>query len=247
MLPRINQGPYPTLKITRPERSVPGGASPYLDWWCVVEESSGEVFARSDVGRLDDASASTQLRCLIIDDSTIDRQLMARLVRRGPSPVTIVEADTVKSALEALWQGNFDIVLLDNDLPDGTGIETTTSLCDNFGTRMPPVIMVSGNTSPELPAQAHAAGCCDFLSKDDLTAATLVDAIDRAVRSDVHISLAEGPHEVLVIASRIERSLAALISDAPLPPAMHQSLLSDSRGLRRLLEQAFAKDEARLQ
>jgi len=69
-------------------------------------------------------------------------------------------ASSCHQALEFLNQGSYDIVLLDYNLSDGTGLELLSQI-HNI-----PVIFISGSSTESVIIQAMKAGAYDFLIKD---------------------------------------------------------------------------------
>lgn len=75
------------------------------------------------------------------------------------------------SCLEKLASGNFDLLLLDNHLPDMDGIDLLAQLRAN-GQRIP-VVMVTGVGDDETVARALRAGAADYVTKSANYLATL--------------------------------------------------------------------------
>ncbi|WP_331345356.1 fused response regulator/phosphatase [Cellvibrio sp. UBA7661] len=58
-----------------------------------------------------------------------------------------------------------DLILLDYQLGDGTGLELLTQLSDYLQERQTPVIMISGNEDPVFLEQCFASGVADYIIK----------------------------------------------------------------------------------
>lgn len=99
--------------------------------------------------------------CLVIEDDSAFAVMAAKVIRAEggvPTPVA-----TIAAAREAVATHRFDLVLLDNHLPDGTGYE----FFEQLARRNPdaPIVMITG--MPDL-AQAVALtrnGLFDYLTK----------------------------------------------------------------------------------
>ena len=112
---------------------------------------------------------------LLIDDDEVHREMVHRLL---DDQYEFHDAETGQQTLELLdGTGDYYCALLDNRLPDYTGIE----LLPYLRQRRVPVVMMSALITPELAEQARAGGCALVLSKDDLCAARLAAAIGDAV------------------------------------------------------------------
>ena len=98
---------------------------------------------------------------LIVDDDPIIRlELRTTLATIGYRIAG--EADTGMQALTLARTIKPDVVLMDIVLPQVSGLEVARTLMTE---RVAPVVLFSGNASPEVIAQADAAGVMGFLSK----------------------------------------------------------------------------------
>jgi len=118
------------------------------------------------------------MRVLVVDDDP----MMVRLARgilqaNGFTAVTAVAA--AREALDALGQA--DVVLLDHQLPDASGLE----LLDAIRSRPhpPSVIMVTAHGNESLAAAALRRGADDYLAKDASLAELLPQVLERVRRT----------------------------------------------------------------
>lgn len=114
---------------------------------------------------------------LVIDDDPAIISL-ARAVLRAQGyrhiAVATTAADGVRAAAEA------DLILLDNELPDGRGLDLLPHI---LGRQNPPsVVMVTGAGSETLAAAALRAGADDYLVKDASLREMLPRVVERARR-----------------------------------------------------------------
>jgi CheY-like chemotaxis protein len=101
------------------------------------------------------------MRVLIVDDDPISlRFLEAALRQLGRGTVG---AGDVATALEAASTAPFDLLLLDRNLPDGSGIELLAAL--RSGGVACPAIATSAEISAETRAQLQTAGFVDCIEK----------------------------------------------------------------------------------
>jgi two-component system sensor histidine kinase/response regulator len=117
------------------------------------------------------------LRLLLAEDNLVNQRLMMRLLEKAGHVATIVR--TGREALEALAKQPFDMVLMDVQMPDMDGFETTAAI--RAGER------ISGKHLPLLALTAHAmrgdrercleAGFDGYVSKP-IRFQDLFDAID---------------------------------------------------------------------
>ncbi|MFZ2957675.1 MAG: response regulator [Candidatus Ozemobacteraceae bacterium] len=106
------------------------------------------------------------LKILIIDDDEVDRMRLQRLLREcvALQPMMVDEAVDMASGLATLESRDFDCVLLDQQLPDGTGLSILQEL--KSGEKIPPpIIMQTVFNDEETGMRAVEAGAQDFLVK----------------------------------------------------------------------------------
>jgi len=88
-------------------------------------------------------------------------------------------SSSLLETLDALARESADVVLLDLNLPDSSGLDTFTSL----RTHVPdvPVVLLTGNDDDAVAMRAVEEGAQDYLVKDRLDSDTLVRALRYAV------------------------------------------------------------------
>jgi CheY-like chemotaxis protein len=118
-------------------------------------------------------SARGQLHALVVEDNEVNQ-----LVTCAQLDVLGISADVAAdghSALEALAQRPYDLVLMDCQLPGIDGYETTRRLRGRETGRRLPVIAVTANALPAEREKCLAAGMDGYLAKpfrlEDLRAA----------------------------------------------------------------------------
>jgi signal transduction histidine kinase len=118
--------------------------------------------------------SDSHIELLLVDDDEIDRELVCRLLS---SAYLVREAATAETALVSIEQERPDCVLLDYRLPDMDGLQLLP-----FLTRANlPVIILTGEESPEIIVQAMQQGAQNYLVKGSLTQIGLQHAITSAI------------------------------------------------------------------
>jgi len=97
---------------------------------------------------------------IIEDDAALSQMLSFHFEDEGFS---VVCADCLTAAKQQLSQQSFDLILLDQQLPDGTGIEMLQELPDLAANT--DVIMMTGLHDLELAIEAIKLGATDFIHK----------------------------------------------------------------------------------
>ena len=115
------------------------------------------------------------IRLLVIDDeSVICDACELVLTEKGHS---VDRCLTGKTGLQAIGQGDYDIILLDIKLPDIDGMEILQTVCEKVP--LPCVIVMTGYSTMANAVQAMKLGAADYLSKP-FTDDELISAIEKA-------------------------------------------------------------------
>jgi signal transduction histidine kinase len=123
-----------------------------------------------------------RVSALMIDDDPEAILLMgARLNEAfGPEVRFVLEgAETLKSGLAMIGRGDYDVVLLDLNLPDSRGLETVVSARLKMGGM--PIVVLTGYEDEAVGLEAITLGAQDYLIKDRLNVALLGRAIRFAI------------------------------------------------------------------
>ncbi|MGE4352132.1 MAG: response regulator [Bdellovibrionales bacterium] len=126
---------------------------------------------------------------LTIEDSEDDRYLYRRLLTQGlKSAIHIEEKDNGEDGLRYLQENTPDCVLLDYSLPGQDGIEILQKIREDHPFLA--IVMLTGQGNEALAVKAIRAGAQNYISKNNLSAETLKQAIGLAVdhsRMEKHI------------------------------------------------------------
>jgi CheY-like chemotaxis protein len=101
---------------------------------------------------------------LYIDDTEDNLVLMERLLRRR-ADIQLRVARTGREGLEAATGDPPSLILLDNRLPDESGLQVLHQLAASPVTAAIPVVVLSGDSGQAMVKDLLAAGASDFLAK----------------------------------------------------------------------------------
>ncbi|HEV3007925.1 MAG TPA: PAS domain S-box protein, partial [Burkholderiales bacterium] len=131
------------------------------------------------------------VRILLLEDDSDFAELLRVQLRAMPSVESRLDlAGTLSEALAKLARETFGLVLADLNLPDSEGEHTVAALAD---AAEQPIIVLTADKDPALRARCIACGAFDFLTKDQLSAATLERLVRlAAIHAGTLRSLREG-------------------------------------------------------
>jgi len=110
-------------------------------------------------------------RLLIVDDNELNRDMLARrLERKG---FEVVVADGAEALFKRLKEGPIDIILLDIEMPEVSGLEALSILRKTYSPIELPVIMVTAKNQSEDIVKALDLGANDYVTKPIDFAVTL--------------------------------------------------------------------------
>ena len=124
------------------------------------------------------AAFDKPVRLLLVDDNEINRELICTLLK--PFDLAIETAGDGEQAVEAAANGEFDLILMDVQMPVMDGLTATRRIraaADN-GVKRTPIIAMTANVLPEQVARCRAAGMDDHVGKP-IDAAQLLETLSR--------------------------------------------------------------------
>jgi CheY-like chemotaxis protein/HPt (histidine-containing phosphotransfer) domain-containing protein len=117
-------------------------------------------------GRLDTAHETTRTardaKILVVDDNTINRQVaLAQLRKLGYRGVSVENGAT---AVEAVRQGTYDLVLMDCEMPVMDGYEATRRIRESVDPKVP-IVAVTASAMDGDRERCLSQGMVDYLAK----------------------------------------------------------------------------------
>jgi diguanylate cyclase (GGDEF)-like protein len=133
-------------------------------------------------------------RCvLLIDDDSVFTLLAGAALQQAGFMVSI--AHTLATALELFEHERPELVMLDVELPDGSGLDLCARIRATPAGIDLPIMMVTGNDDTESIARAYEAGATDFINKPVLWP-TLPHRVDFMLRArDNMLALRASEHK----------------------------------------------------
>lgn len=106
---------------------------------------------------------SKQARLLIVDDNEMNRDMLARRLARKGYDIRVTE--TAQQLLERVKQEEIDLVLLDIEMPEISGLDALKTLRENYSSIELPVIMVTAKDQSDDVVRALDLGANDYVTK----------------------------------------------------------------------------------
>ena len=124
----------------------------------VIENNESEfIHAKNAVSKISGS------HILLVDDNRINQQLCQLLLTK--LDVTFTAASDGQQAIDACNTLNFDLILMDLQMPGVDGLTASRQIIRQLGHRAPPIIAVTAAAMLSDRGDALEAGMVDFLSK----------------------------------------------------------------------------------
>ncbi|MCC6614170.1 MAG: hybrid sensor histidine kinase/response regulator [Anaerolineae bacterium] len=147
------------------------------------------------------------MHILYIEDDDGLLYLLSRTLEGAGFKVT--GAPDGEQGLRMLREQDFDVVLVDQEMPRMTGIEVISQMKDLE--RQPPIIMVTGAGNEEVAVQAMRMGASDYLVKD--TSLVYLNILPAVIRQVVHERELIEAHQATERQLQLERERSRLLSE----------------------------------
>lgn len=126
-----------------------------------------------------------RVNALMVDDDPEALLLMGIRLNEACGPDTqfaLEGAESLKGGLLAIEKGEFDVILLDLNLPDSRGLETVAAV--HRKARGTPIVVLTGYEDESVGLEAIGLGAQDYLIKDRLN----ITLLRRAIRFSIERS-----------------------------------------------------------
>lgn len=129
-------------------------------------------------------SAVQPIDVVVVDDSPVDRLFYRRLLSRARPDWNVTDVNSTQEAERICESRSVRCLVLDQNLPETTGLEFLKDLRSKPWGQVLPVVMISGTHEPALAYQAYEYGASAVLAKGLLNTSALRDAVERAIRGE---------------------------------------------------------------
>jgi len=123
------------------------------------------------------------IKVLLVEDDAVDIRLVERILAKSSQPVkfAVESAESLSAASECMVNREYNVILLDLELPDSSGIETVQKIHE-VNPHIP-ILVLTGVGDEEMGRSALKNGATDYLVKDlplnVLLVRTIIYALER--------------------------------------------------------------------
>jgi two-component system, sensor histidine kinase and response regulator len=124
----------------------------------------------------------TPLHILIVDDDPVDRVAVKRALLKSGMTLIATEATTYAKAIALLKTHQFDCTIVDYGLPDQNGL-VLVQAARHLDVQHP-LVVLTGQGDAQIAVDLMKAGATDYLTKSQISPATLARVVINAMRID---------------------------------------------------------------
>ncbi len=148
---------------------------------------------------------------LVVDDSSLMRKLIRKMVEEDPDITVVDTAMNGIFALKKIETRDPDVILLDIEMPEMNGVEFLEK-CRELGIEIPIIVLSSlGKNRPELTTKCLTLGAKDFIIKPSGTISMDIELVKEEVNSKIkffHYELTKQPFKRKGLKKDIEKLIS---------------------------------------
>lgn len=152
-------------------------------------------------------------RLLLVDDHTIVREGLKRILEATPEGWVITEESSGFQALDSLRRAHFDLAIVDISMPGMSGLELIRRIRAEFPAL--PVLVLSMHAEEEYALRAFKAGANGYVTKDS-AAAELLAAVRKVLQGGAYVTISLAERVVRQLNGSVEVPRHAKLSNREL-------------------------------
>jgi diguanylate cyclase (GGDEF)-like protein len=117
-------------------------------------------------------------KALLVEDDEEDFLILVKSMSENPC-CSLVHSKSLKESLTNLVKERFDVIILDLNLPDSTGLDTLVTI--RRQAHNTPIVVLTGVSDEMVALEAIKSGAQDYISKDELDAKSLKRTVFYAI------------------------------------------------------------------
>jgi diguanylate cyclase (GGDEF)-like protein len=148
-------------------------------------------------------------KILVCDDDPADRKLVRTYLQQiEDREIVLIEAGQKTEIQDALDKGRIDLVFMDIQMPEKSGMEWLAEIVANHTA---PVVMLTGSGSEEVAVRSLQEGAVGYLSKGTLSVEKLTETVENALKKWQQMKQSQADQEELERLANID-SLTGLLN-----------------------------------
>jgi DNA-binding NarL/FixJ family response regulator len=181
---------------------------------------------------------------MIVDDHPIVREGLKTYLELSAEITVVAEADSLKTAMALLHSHQPEVILLDLDLPDGSGLELLKHLQDSA--EAPKVVVLTSFLEATFVREAMRLGAAGYLLKHT-GQGRLVDSIKAVMRGEMPMDasvvkiLTKSQPDPLEQLTKREREVLSLIAQGHSNKAIAKILVIAEKTVKTHVSHILAK------
>ncbi|MGB0943252.1 MAG: response regulator, partial [Marinomonas sp.] len=177
------------------------------------------------------------LKVLAVDDNQINLQLVSHWLT--PNNIEVSLAHSGQAALDLCARENFDLILMDIQMPEMDGMETTKRLREHKNTTLTPIIALTAHALNSEKQEILNSGMNAYLTKP-VNESKLIEVIQEWCFS--HPSEIESDRSLEGIFD-LEKSLSIVNDQVPIARDMFNMLADSLESEKKLINHHFKQEE----
>lgn len=125
--------------------------------------SESEIVGDESQVNDDQVSSDRNIRMLVVDDDCVSRELASRILQRAGYAIETA-ADGLQ-ALQMIKEHDYDLVLMDLDMPQMDGFESTMRIREKWSAEELPIIALTASALNDCSDRCYRAGMNDYITK----------------------------------------------------------------------------------
>lgn len=138
-------------------------------WFTIKTQASTAISIKNSLNTIEEIRVSNYFkdsspRILLVDDNGVNRKVASEILKTANCEVVL--ADSGQAAIDIFTADQvFDLILMDIQMPEMDGIETTAILKEKFGKKLPVVVAMTAYSMPHDRENFLQKGMDDYVSK----------------------------------------------------------------------------------
>jgi two-component system sensor histidine kinase RpfC len=241
---------YASVMESTPDRSVFFHVLHSLTAGNYICNTSNQYETRDKTG--DYPVPSRSLRILVGEDNPTNQKVIRKILEYGHHQVTI--AENGEKALDALENSDFDLLILDMQMPVMNGIETAKTFRFTYPEKKHmPILMLTANATTWALQACKDAGLDAYLTKPvepNLLLSTIADLVDKKQdnkaqkeKTTLKVVSLNNPGNIPLLDIQTLNTISAMAKDQDFMSELIKGYINNAQNIIEQIDSAVTRDE----